>query len=103
MSDQFPRAPLSAMTEDQRRDLAIQRIKNRHDFQVHLVIYLVVNAALVAFWYLMSRDADGVLGFFWPIFPIVAWGIGLVIHAYTAYFPPSLTEDEVQREMRRLR
>jgi hypothetical protein len=103
MSDQFPKEPLSAMTEEQRRELAIQRIKARHDFRVHLVVYVVVNAALVALWYLTSQDANGELGFFWPVIPIVGWGIGLAIHAYVVYFPPSLTEDDIQREMTRLR
>jgi hypothetical protein len=103
MSDDFPKVPLSAMTDEQRRELAIQRIKARRDFRVHLVIYLIVNAALVAFWYVTSKDTEGVLGFFWPIFSIVGWGIGLAVHAYTVYFPPSLTEDDIQREMKRLR
>ena len=103
MSDQFPTEPLSAMTDEQRRELAIQRIKARHDFQVHLVVYVVVNAALVLLWYLTNQEADGELGFFWPVLPIVGWGIGLAIHAYVTYFPPSLTEDDIQRELKRLR
>lgn len=102
MTDQFPTRTLSAMTEDQRRELAIQRLKGRHDFRVHLVIYLLVNAALIVLWYVMNAGADGDQGFFWPIFPLVGWGIGLAIHAYTVYFPPSLTEEDIQRELKRL-
>jgi len=102
MSDQFPTEPLSAMTDERRRELAIQRIKARHDFRIHLVVYVVVNAALVVLWYLTSQDANGELGFFWPVIPIVGWGIGLAIHGYVAYFPPSLSEDDIQREMKRL-
>ncbi len=103
MSDLHPSEPLSAITEEQRRELAIQRIKARHDFRIHLVAYIVVNAALVVIWYLTSQDANGELGFFWPILPIAGWGIGLALHAYVVYFPPSLTEDAIQREMKRLR
>lgn len=103
MSDLFPTEPLSAMTEERRRELAIRRIKARHDFRVHLVIYIVVNAALVVFWYLTSQSANGEPSFFWPVLPIIGWGIGLAIHAYVTYFPPSLTEDDIQREMKRLR
>lgn len=103
MSDQFPTQTLSAMTEEQRRELAILRLKGRHEFRVHLVVYLVVNAALVVLWYLTSQAADGERGLFWPIFPIVAWGIGLAIHGYMTYFPPSLTEDDINRELKRLR
>lgn len=102
MSDQFPTRTLAAMTEEQRRELAIQRLKNRHDFRVHLVIYVLVNAALIVLWYVTSRGADGAPGFFWPVFPIFGWGIGLAMHAYTVYFPPSLTEADIQRELNRL-
>jgi 2TM domain len=102
MSDQFPTQTLAAMTEEQRRELAIQRLKSRHDFRVHLVIYVLVNAALIVLWYATNGGADGDPGFFWPVFPIVGWGIGLAIHAYTVYFPPSLTEDDIQRELKRL-
>jgi len=102
MSDQFPTRTLSTMTEEQRRELAIHRLKNRHDFRVHLVIYVLVNAALIVLWYVMSRGADGAAGFFWPVFPIFGWGIGLAMHAYTVYFPPSLTEADIQRELKHL-
>ena len=103
MSDEFPRQALSAMTEEQRRELAIQRLKARHDFRVHAVIYVIVNAALVILWFLVSRGTDGEASFFWPVFPVVGWGIGLAIHAYVTYFPPSLSEDDIQRELKRLR
>lgn len=103
MSDQFPTQPLSAKTDEQRRELAIQRLKSKHDFRVHLVIYVVVNLALVVLWYLTGGGIAGEAGFFWPVFPLVGWGIGVAIHAYVTYFPPSLTEDDIQRELTRLR
>jgi len=103
MSDPFPTETVSAMTEERRRELAIQRIKAKHDFRIHLLAYAVVNAALVVVWFLTSEQADGGRTFFWPVLPIVGWGIGLVFHAYVTYFPPSLTEDDIQREMKRLR
>ncbi|MEW5992062.1 MAG: 2TM domain-containing protein [Chloroflexota bacterium] len=103
MTDDFPKAPISAMSQDQQREIAIGRLKAKHDFRVHLVIFVIVNAALIALWYVTSTGADGSVAFFWPIFPLIGWGIGVVIHGYTTFFPPSLTEDAIQREMRRLR
>jgi hypothetical protein len=41
--------------------------------------------------------------FFWPVFPIVGWGIGLAVHAWDAYGPDTVTEDRVRREMDRMR
>ena len=92
-----PLAAAGPLTDDERRALAIRRIKARYDFRVHLGIYLIVNAALVVVWYL----ASGVTTFFWPILPILGWGIGIVIHGYTVYFPQTATEEQIQREMRR--
>jgi hypothetical protein len=56
-----------------------------------------VNAFLVAIWAVTS---DGTL--FWPIFPILGWGIGLVFHAWDVYGRPP-GEEQIHREMERLR
>jgi hypothetical protein len=41
-------------------------------------------------------------GFFWPVFPILGWGIGLVLNAWDVYRPEGFTEDEIRREERHL-
>jgi hypothetical protein len=41
-------------------------------------------------------------GFFWPAFPLVGWGIGVVMNAVDVYFADEFSEETVQREMRRL-
>src|SRR3712207_2553676 len=43
--------------------------------RIHLTIYLVVNLGLILIW-----AASGG-GYFWPIWPILGWGIGLGGHA----------------------
>jgi len=60
-------------------------------------MYVLVNLGLVAIWAL----SDG--GFFWPIFVILGWGIGVVAQAWDVYFRHEITEDEIQREAQRLR
>ena len=79
-----------------RREAALERVKARREFGTHLVVYLVVNALSVAIW-----AATG-SGYFWPIWPIAGWGVGLVLHAWTAYFQRGITEDDVQKEMDRM-
>lgn len=87
-------APLEG--EQALRERALQSIKKRRDFTTHLITYLVVNALLVGIWAMTSRE------FFWPVFPLLGWGIGLFFHGLDVYRgEPS--EDEIQREMRRLR
>jgi class 3 adenylate cyclase len=43
--------------------------------RIHLTTYLLVNLMLVGIW-----AASGA-GYFWPIWPILGWGIGLGCHA----------------------
>jgi uncharacterized ion transporter superfamily protein YfcC len=80
----------------QRRELAIKRIKEKNDFKAHLVVYLAVNTMILVIWAFTG------VGFFWPIFVLGFWGIGLVMHGYTAYRVNALTEEQIQREMKRL-
>jgi uncharacterized ion transporter superfamily protein YfcC len=83
-------------TTESRRDQAIKRLKAKNDFRVHLVVYLAVNAMLVLVWAVTS------MGYFWPIWPMAGWGIGLVIHGYTVYWGSVFTEEQIQREMKSL-
>jgi len=39
---------------------------------------------------------------FWPIFPIVAWGTGLAANAWDAYGRRPISEERIEREVRRL-
>ena len=41
-------------------------------------------------------------GFFWPVFPLVGWGIGVVMNAWDVYRPEEFTEEQVRREVERL-
>src|SRR3954471_3730283 len=43
--------------------------------RIHATVFLVVNLMLIAIW----AAAGG--GYFWPIWPILGWGIGLGSHA----------------------
>lgn len=42
-------------------------------------------------------------GFFWPIFPIIGWGIGVAANAWDVYGRRPITEDQIRREVDRLR
>ena len=90
------RPELAATRGEQRRELAIKRIKEKNGFKVHLVVYLVVNATLLVVWAFTGA------GFFWPIFVIAFWGIGLVMNGYAAYHGDVITEEQIEREMRNL-
>ena len=84
------------MTEEQRQR-AIRRIQAKRGFWSHFAIYLAVNALLVLIWALTSA------GYFWPVWPILGWGIGVVSHAVSVYVRPAeISEAKIDREMSRL-
>src|SRR4051812_49444519 len=43
--------------------------------RIHLTVYIIVNAMLIGIW-----AASGG-GYFWPIWPILGWGMGIAGHA----------------------
>jgi len=83
--------------EQQLRERALERLKKKRDFKTHVFIYVAVNAVLVAIW-----AATGA-GFFWPIFVILGWGIGVAANAWDVYGRKPISEDEIRREADRLR
>jgi uncharacterized ion transporter superfamily protein YfcC len=87
----------SVDTEEEIREQAIERLKKRRDFKAHLLMYVTVNAFLVVIW--AVSDA----GFFWPIFPILGWGIGVVANAWDVYGRKPISDEEIRREVDRLR
>lgn len=76
------------------RERAITRLKKRSDFHGHLLMYVLVNSVLIGIWAVSSPHA-----FFWPVFPLMGWGIGVIAHAWDTYRPEDLSEDRIQREM----
>lgn len=79
------------------RQRAIERLKKRRELAAHALIYLLVNGFLVAVWATASPDA-----FFWPMFPMAGWGIGLVMHAWDVYRGDEFAEEQIRAEMARL-
>jgi hypothetical protein len=79
------------------RDRAIKRLKKRRDFSAHVLVYVLVNAFVVAIWALTDPD-----GFFWPIFPMAGWGIGVVMNAWDVFLNDEFDEEQIRREMERL-
>jgi hypothetical protein len=83
--------------EDELRKLAVNRLKKKRDFGTHVVVYVTVNAFLVAIWAVTGS------GYFWPIFPILGWGIAVAANAWNVYGRKPITEDRIRRETERLR
>ena len=83
------------MNGEDGRAAAMQRLKDKRDFRNHVAAYVLVNALLVVIWALSGA------GYFWPIWSIAGWGIGLAFNAWAVYFERPITEDDIRREMQR--
>jgi hypothetical protein len=79
------------------RARAVRSLKKKAEFRNHLLAYVVVNTAIVIVWVMTGS------GFFWPMIPILGWGIGLLFHAQDVYGHQEITEADIRREMERQR
>lgn len=78
------------------RQHAINRIRARQQFYVHLVFFLAMGVYLVAVW------ARSGAPFFWPIWALLGWGIGLAAHASHVFgWQRQISEERIQREIDR--
>jgi 2TM domain len=77
------------------REAARQRLQAKRDFGSHLAAYVVVNTFLVVVWAVTGA------GYFWPIWVIAGWGIGLVLHAWDVFWRRPVTEADIDAEMAR--
>lgn len=78
------------------RDAARKRIEKRRNLTGGFVAYVVINAFLVGVWALTGR------GYFWPAWIIAGWGVGMLL-GFWDYVRGPVTEDDVDREVRRMR
>ena len=78
------------------RRQAVKRLEARRGLVAHAMAFVMVNLLLVAIWFATGAH------FFWPVFPIFGWGIGLAFHAWDVLWPAA-GEDKIQQEMERLR
>ena len=83
------------MDDSDRREAAVARLEAKRDFRNHVAVYVVVNTMLVVIWALSGQ------GYFWPVWPILGWGVGLVLHGWKVFYEKPISEDEIRREMDR--
>lgn len=69
------------MHNEQRDEHLWQIAKARAAFKWGVLSYFVVNAFLVVLWFFVS----GVGTYFWPIWCMLGWGVGLAFQYFHAY------------------
>ncbi len=73
------------------------RLLRKRKFRGDVAAYIVINAFLVGLWAFSGR------GSFWPGWVLAIWGVLLVLDGWDAYFRRDVTEDDIEREMRKAR
>ena len=98
MTERLPTEPVVGIPDDERelRQRAVKRLDDKRGLMAHCLAYVSVNVLLIAIWFTTSA------GFFWPVFPIFGWGIGLAFHAWDVLWPAPGPR-QVEAEMERLR
>ena len=76
------------------RERAVKHLKKRRDFYGHLLVYVLINGVLVVIWAMTNPN-----GFFWPMFPILGWGVGVVLNGWDVYRSDTFSEEQIQREI----
>lgn len=84
------------------RDQALAQLKRKREFRATLAVFVVVNAFLWILWAL-SDDRGDANGIPWPLWVTVFWGLGMVLSAWNIYGQKPISEDEIDREMQKIR
>ena len=87
------------MTENaELRKEARERAEMKLSFYFNIVIYIIINSLLISIWYFNG------MGFPWIIFPLVGWGIGVLIHYLMAFvfYGRKLSDGMAEKEYEKL-
>jgi hypothetical protein len=89
------RTDRSVESENTDRDWARAMVEKKHKLRADVVAYVVINLALLVAWALSG------FGYFWPGWVLGFWGAFLLLDAWNVYYRRPVTEEEIEREMRR--
>ena len=68
--------------------------KRRAAFKRSAITYVVINGFLIAIWYLTS----GPNSYFWPIWALLGWGLGITMQYFGAYHGDKIFTAEKEYE-----
>jgi hypothetical protein len=70
------RAELNALLADLPRSTPAGK---QLGFRIHRNVYVLIGAMMLAIWALTGA------GYFWPVWPLAGWGIGMLSHAFACH------------------
>jgi hypothetical protein len=81
-------------TPEKREERLWHLARRRAAFKRSFLVYLIVNVFLIGVWYVTA----GPNTYFWPIWPILGWGLGIGFQYAGAYHGNSVFSAEQEYE-----
>jgi hypothetical protein len=87
------------ISEEEIRKVATQRVQAKKGFYSHLTAYILVNLMLLAIWYFTGA------GYFWPMWVLLFWGIGLIVNGITVFARRDMgwEKREIEKEIEKIK
>lgn len=87
------------MSDEELRREAVESLKRKRGFLNYVVVYVVVNLAVVVVWAISGR------GYYWPGWVLLGTTIGLIFSWWNTYGKGgrAITDQAVQDEMKRMK
>ena len=71
--------PVRRIARNDPRRHAARAAAARRGVQIHVSAYLTASLLMIAIWLALTIAVG--TGYFWPVWPILGWGIGVISHA----------------------
>lgn len=75
--------PVERIRRQDPRRSAARHAAARRGVRIHLGVYLAVSVLMIVSWLVIAISVGQ--WYFWPVWPIFGWGIGIVSHAIPAH------------------
>jgi hypothetical protein len=69
----------NAMDEHTKAVKAAKQVEAMTGFYIHLVVYILVNAALLIVNWLATPEV------WWALWPLLGWGVGVAAHGFAVF------------------
>jgi 2TM domain len=74
---------------------AALQMQRWRDFGSQVLAYVIGSSVFIVIWAVQGR------GFFWPIYPLLIWGLGVSAQHFTVVIRGQITDEDVRRKMNR--
>ena len=74
---------------------AALQMQRWRDFGSQVLAYVIGSIVFIIIWAVQGK------GFFWPIYPLLVWGLGVSVQHFTVVIRGQITDEDVRRTLNR--